>query len=56
MLKNDSKPFIESSNNVDSVYKNIEECKPNKKHNKLIVFFYTIADIAHISKYRKMLD
>ena len=29
---NDSKAFIEYSNDMDDIYKNIEEYKPNKKH------------------------
>ena len=28
---NDSKAFIEYSNDMDNIYKNIEECNPNKK-------------------------
>ena len=28
---NDSKAFIEYSNNMDNIYKNIEEYNPNKK-------------------------
>ena len=28
---NDSKAFIEYSNDMDGIYKNIEEYKPNKK-------------------------
>ena len=28
---NDSKAFIEYSNNMDDIFKNIEECNPNKK-------------------------
>ena len=28
---NDSKAFIEYSNNMDYIYKNIEDYKPNKK-------------------------
>ena len=28
---NDSKAFIEYSNDMDDIYKNIEECNPNKK-------------------------
>ena len=28
---NDLKAFIESSNNMDNIYKNIEEYNPNKK-------------------------
>ena len=34
---NDSKAFIEYSNDMDDIYKNIEEYNPNKKH-KILVF------------------
>ena len=34
----DSKAFIEYSNNTDNIYKNIEEYNPNKKHKILLVF------------------
>ena len=33
---NDSKAFIEYSNDMDGIYENIEEYSPNKKHNLLI--------------------
>ena len=33
---NDSKAFIEYSNDMDDIYKNIEECNPNKKRKLLI--------------------
>ena len=42
---NDSKAFIEYSNDMDDIYKNIEEYSPNKKQKVLIVFDDTIADI-----------
>ena len=42
---NDSKAFIEYSNNMDDIYKNIEEYNPNKKRKILTVFDYMIADI-----------
>ena len=35
---NDSKAFIEYSNDMDDIYKNIEEYNPNKKRKILIVF------------------
>ena len=35
---NGSKAFIENSNDMDDIYKNIEECSPNKKRETLIVF------------------
>ena len=42
---NDSKAFIEYSNDMDDIYKNIEEYNPNKKRKILIVFNYVIADM-----------
>ena len=41
---NDSKAFIEYSNDMDDIYKNIEECNLNKKRKILIVFDDLIAD------------
>ena len=35
---NCSKAFIEYSNDMDDIYKNIEEYNPNKNHKILIVF------------------
>ena len=35
---NDSKAFIEYSNNMVDIYKNIEDSNPNKKRKILIVF------------------
>ena len=43
---NDSKAFIEYSNDMDGIYKSTEEYNPNKKRNILIVFNDMIADIA----------
>ena len=40
-----SKAFIEYSNDMDDVYKNIEEYNPNKKRKILIVFDDMIADM-----------
>ena len=40
---NDSKVFVEYSNDMDDIYKNIEEYNPNKKHNILVVFDDMIA-------------
>ena len=42
---NDSKALIEYSNDMDDIYKNIEECNPNKKRKILIVFDDIIADM-----------
>ena len=40
-----SKDFIKYSNDTDDIYKNIEECNPNKKQKILIVLDDTIADM-----------
>ena len=40
---NDSKAFIEYSNDMDDIYKNIEEPNPNKQRKILIVFYDIIA-------------
>ena len=40
---NDSKAFTEHSNDMDDIYKTIEEYNPNKKHKVLIVFDDMIA-------------
>ena len=42
---NDSEGFIEYSNDMDDIYKNIEEYNPNKKREILIVFDDMIADM-----------
>ena len=42
---NDSKAFIEYSNDMDDIYKNIDEYNPNKKRKILIVFDDMIADM-----------
>ena len=42
---NDSKAFIEYSNDMDDVYKRIEKYKPNKKRKILIIFDDMIADM-----------
>ena len=42
---NDCKAFIEYSNGMDDIYKNIKEYNPNKKRKILIVFDNMIADI-----------
>ena len=42
---NDSKAFIEYSNGMDDIYKNIEKYNPNKKRKILIVFDNMIADM-----------
>ena len=42
---NDSKAFIEWSNNMDDIYENIAEYNPNKKCKTLIVLDDMIANI-----------
>ena len=42
---NDSKAFIEYSNDMDDIYKNIEEYNPNKKRQIFIVFDDMIVDM-----------
>ena len=42
---NDFEAFIEYSNNIDDIYKNIEQYNPNKKRKILIVFDDMIADM-----------
>ena len=46
----DSKSFIEYSDDMDDIYKNIEECNPNKKRKKLVVFDDMIADMLNNKK------
>ena len=41
----DSKAFIKYLNNMDDVYKNIEEYNPNKKRKTLTLFYDMIADM-----------
>ena len=36
---NDSKAFIEYSNDIDDIYRNIAECDPNKKRRKILISF-----------------
>ena len=47
---NDSKAFIEYSNNTDDTYKNIEEYNPNKKREILIIFDDMITDMLNNKK------
>ena len=42
---NDLKAFIGYSNDMDNIYKNIEECNPIKKQKILIAFDEMIADM-----------
>ena len=47
---NDLKAFIEYSNNMHDVYKDIDEYNPDKENNILIVFDDMIADMTHNKK------
>ena len=47
---NDSKALIEYSNDMDHIYKNIEEYNPNKKRKVLIIFDDIIADMLRNKK------
>ena len=47
---NDLKAFIEYSNDMDHVYKNIEDYNPNKKRKILILFDDMIADTLNNKK------
>ena len=44
-MSKQTKVFIEYLNDMDDIYKNIEEYNPNKKHKILIVFDDLIADM-----------
>ena len=47
---NDSKDFIDYSNDMDNIYKNIEEYNSNKKQKILFLFDDTIADMLNNKK------
>ena len=47
---NDSKAFIEYSNGMQDIYKNIEKYNLEKKHKVLIVFDNTIVDMGNNKK------
>ena len=47
---NDPKAFIEYSNDMHDVYKNIDEYNPDKENKILIVFDDLIADMIHNKK------
>ena len=51
-LFDDPKAFMEYSNGMQDVYKNIEKYNPGKKHKVLIVFDDMIADIINNKKLR----
>ena len=47
---NDPKAFIDYSNDMHDVYKNIDEYNPDKENKMLIVFDDMIADMIHNKK------
>ena len=53
---NDSKHFIKYSDDLNDIYKNIEECNPNKKRKILIVFDDMIADMPSNKKLNLVLN
>ena len=42
---NNFKAFIECTNDIDDIYKNMEEYNPNNKHKMLTVFNDMITDM-----------
>ena len=52
---NGSNAFTECSNTMDDVYKNIDDCNPNRKTKILIVFDDTIADIMTNKKFQDII-
>ena len=53
---NDSKDFIKYSDDLNDIYKNIEECNPNKKRKILIVLDDMIADMPSNKKLNLVLN
>ena len=47
---NDSKEFIEYSNDMDDIYQNFEEYNPNKKR-KILIALHMIADMPSNKKH-----
>ena len=52
---NDSKAFIDCSNTMDDVYKNIDDYSLNKKRKMLIAFDDMIADITTNKKFQSII-
>ena len=46
---NDPKAFIEHSNNMHHVYKNVDDYNPDKE-NKILIVFDMIGDMIHNKK------
>ena len=55
MYLNNSKAFIEDSNDMDGIHKNIKEYNPNKKGKVLIVFDDMIANTVSNKKPNRVL-
>ena len=53
---NDSKAFIEYTNTMNDVYKNIDNYNPNKKRKVLIVFDDMIADIMTNKRFQSIIE
>ena len=47
---------MEYPNNMDNIYKNIEEYNPNQKHKILIVFDYMVADMISNKKLNSLVS
>ena len=52
---NDDNAFIEYSNTMDGVYKNIDDYNPNRRRKILIVLDYMIADIMTNKKFQAII-
>ena len=48
---NDSKAFVKYSNDMDDIYKNIEDYNPNEKRKILIAFVDIITDMLSNKRY-----
>ena len=53
---NDSKAFIDYSNDMDDIYKNNEEYDPNKKRKILIILYEMIADMLSNKKLNSIIN
>ena len=53
---NNSKAFIDYSNDMDDIYKNNEEYDPNKKRKILIILYEMIADMLSNKKLNSIIN
>ena len=53
---NDSKEFIECSNTMDGIYKNVDDYSSSRKRKILIVFDDMIADIMSNKKFQTIIE